>query len=133
MRRWDHKHQVYTCAVKHRVLCVSSSLTFAQQSIVVHALKLQLFDCLVPGTVCRHHSLVGACVRMYKFLMSDYIEEFSANLRTWLVENMRLLRPGERDGLVEDARHAKALQQLYGQEVPGGNIAILLSICCVLL
>ena len=64
------------------------------------------------------HDLVGTCVRLYKYLMVSYHEEFVANLREFV--NGVEVEAGDPDvdeGCREQQQRAAALQCLYGDGV----------------
>ena len=60
-------------------------------------------------------SISGVSVRLYKYVINDYFEEFVAAVRTWLLEKLVMQKHDEMDeaGIAE----ARAVQNLYTQHV----------------
>ncbi len=62
------------------------------------------------------NGLCGTCSRLFKYLISDYFDEFSSSLRSWVTESLRLVQAHQEE--VERHRHqVEGLRALYGEEV----------------
>ena len=84
-----------------------------QGNLVVH---VAICGCVV-GEPVRNSDLCGTCVRLYKYLMVSYIEEFAANLRLYLLRSVEL-HVGTLDANIVSLRdQALRLQELYGHGV----------------
>ena len=64
------------------------------------------------------NALCGTCSRLFKYLMSDYLEDFASALKKEVVANLSIV---EEDDVSADTlmhrKHSKDMQQLYGEDV----------------
>ncbi len=81
------------------------------------------------GRLARSDPLCCTCVRLYKYLLSDYSEEYAANLRDFVARRLDIVHP--LDERLAGARHAHhvalELQQLYGQDMLPDSLLDLLN------
>jgi hypothetical protein len=61
--------------------------------------------------------LCGTCSRLFKYLIPDYLEEFAANLRTYVLEEVHLVHDVGSLEAEEACSKAYKLQALYGEAV----------------
>ena len=62
------------------------------------------------------NALCGACVRLFKYLIKDYFEEFAAALRAFVVRALRAV-PGDSAAAAIQAAQVLKLRALYGDRV----------------
>ena len=61
-------------------------------------------------------ALLATCSRFYKYLFNDYYEEFSTNLRDFVVEALTL-KPVDSEAQITHNARVACLTALYGDEV----------------
>lgn len=62
-----------------------------------------------------HEEVTGVIVRLFKYLMNDYFEEFSLSTRDWVARKLRIVGPGDLD--IEATRRVSNLKALYTDRV----------------
>ena len=74
----------------------------------------------------KNDALTGTCSRLFKYLMVDYLDEFSSNLRQVVMERLTLVHECEDAASVCARAASERFQQLYGKGVlPDALIAVL--------
>lgn len=109
MRRLMRKMWSLQTELKVRYSIVSwTCASHASNLVVVVAICGRII-----GKPTENSGACGACVRLYKYLIPDYIEEFSASLQLYIARTLQLFdTPPPRAGLT-----AAEFQNLYGDVV----------------
>ena len=63
-----------------------------------------------------NNALCANCVRLFKYLIPDYCEEFAAALRKYVVEQLVLVSTNTEDGAADMRNHIENMRALYGPE-----------------
>ena len=93
-----------------------------------HVSNLLVAVAVCSGMVKRpqDHPLVATCVRVFKYLIADYVEEFAGALREFVIRNLNVIPPGP--AFIEGTgAQMLSLQRLYGSEVLSGELCALLN------
>ena len=100
-------------------------------SIVVFRCASHIANLVVMVAICGKatakpldvSALCGTCSRMFKYLIPDYMTEFTANLRQHVLDHFVMLETDGADSV--HRQRSLALQALYGKEVLPDDIMVL--------
>ena len=104
----DHARRL---GIRYSLVCVKCASHQANLVVLVAICGVAMSNPIDDNLLC------GTCSRLFKYLIPDYLEEFAANLRDYVLRKQRLVHDLGSDE-AEDARsRASKLQALYGEGV----------------